>query len=114
MPSGTRSLTGTKSLTRIILAFPAVIFASCLAAASAAPLDARASSSAVNGPSNFDYLVLASLADSPHLLAMAGYRSTAEQRGGPRLRPADYLDAAHRLNMAAQRRGHVIASNSGN
>ena len=111
MPLGTRSLTGTKSLTRIILAFPAVIFAGCLAAASAVPLDARASPSAVKGPSNFDYLVLASLADSPHLLAMAGYRSTAEQ---PRFRPADYLDSTHRLNMAAQRRGHVIASNSGN
>jgi hypothetical protein len=111
MPLGTRSLTGTKSWTRIILALPAVILASCLAAASAAPLDARACSSAANGPSNFDYLVLASLADSPHLLAMAGYHTTAEQ---PRFRPADYLDATHRLNMAAQRRGHVIANNSGN
>ena len=111
MPSG--SLTRTKSLTRL-LALPTVIFASCLAAASAAPVDARACCSAANGPSNFDYLVLASLADSPHLLAMAGYHSTAEQRSGPRLRPADYLNAAHRLNMAAQRRGHVIASNSGN
>jgi hypothetical protein len=114
MPLRTRSSTGTKSLTRIILALPALIFASCLAAASAAPLNARACPSAVNGPSNFDYLVLASLADSPHLLAMAGYHSTAEQRSGPKLHPADYLDAAHRLNMAAQRRGHVIASNSGN
>jgi hypothetical protein len=74
-------------------------------------LDARACSSAVNGPSNFDYLVLASIADSPHFLAMSGYRSTAEQ---PRFRPADYLDSTHRLNMAARRRGHVIASNSGN
>ena len=103
----------TKSLTRIFVAFPAVIFASCLAAASAAASDARSCAS-VNGPSNFDYLVLASMADSPHLLAMAGYRSTAEQRGEPRLRPADYLDATHRLNTAAQRRGHVVASNSGN
>jgi hypothetical protein len=104
----------TKSLTRIFIAlFPAVIFASCLAAASATPSDARACAS-VGGPSNFDYLVLASMADSPHLLAMAGYRSTAEQRGEPRLRPADYLDATHRLNRAAQRRGHVLANNSGN
>jgi hypothetical protein len=100
-------------LTRIFIGFPAVIFASCLAAASAAPADARACAS-VDGPSNFDYLVLASIADSPHLLAMAGYRSTAEQRGEPRLRPADYLDATHRLNRAAQRRGHVLANNSGN
>ena len=103
----------TKSMTWIFAAaaFPAVILASCIAAASAAASDARAS---VHGPSNFDYLVLASIADSPHLLAMAGYRSTAEQRGEPRLRPADYLDAAHRLNTAAQRRGHVVANNSGN
>jgi hypothetical protein len=103
----------TKSWTRIFISLPAVIFASCLAAASAAPSDVRACAS-VNGPSNFDYLVLASIADSPHLLAMAGYHSTAEQRSGPRLRPADYLNATHRLNMAAQLRGHVIASNSGN
>jgi len=103
----------TKSLTRIFISLPAVIFASFLAAASAAPSDVRACAS-VNGPSNFDYLVLASIADSPHLLAMAGYRSTAEQRSGLRLRPADYLDATHRLNTAAQRHGHVIANNSGN
>jgi hypothetical protein len=29
------------------------------------------------GPTNFDYLVLASIADSPHFLAMAGYRTAA-------------------------------------
>jgi hypothetical protein len=104
----------TKSLTRIFVAFfPAVIFASCLAATSGVPSDARACAS-VDGPSNFDYLVLASIADSPNLLAMAGYRSTAEQRGAPKLHPADYLEATHRLNMAAQRRGHVVANNSGN
>jgi hypothetical protein len=103
----------TKSLTWIFISLPAVIFVSCLAAASAAPSNARACAS-VNGPSNFDYLVLASIADSPHLLAMAGYRSTADQRGEPRLHPANYLEATHRLNMAAQRRGHVLANNSGN
>jgi len=105
----------TKSFTRIFIAFPAVVFASCLAAASTAPpSDARACTT-VGGPSNFDYLVLASIADSPQLLAMAGYRSTAEQRGEPRLRPAHYyLEAAQRPNMAAQRRGHVVANNSGN
>jgi len=102
-----------RSLTRIFISLPAVIFASCLAAASAVPSDVHACASA-NGPSNFDYLVLASIADSPHLLAMAGYHSTAEQRTGPRLRPADYLDATRRLNTAAQRRGHVLANNSGN
>jgi hypothetical protein len=31
-------------------------------------------------PSTFDYLVLASLADSPQLHAMAGFRSSASQR----------------------------------
>jgi hypothetical protein len=30
-------------------------------------------------PSNFDYLVLASIADSPRLPAMAGYFSNAEK-----------------------------------
>jgi hypothetical protein len=103
----------TKSLTRIFIAFPAVIFAGCLAAASAAPSDAHTCAS-VGGPSNFDYLVLASMADSPHILAMAGYRSTAEQRSEPRLRPAGYFEATHRLDMAAQRRGHALANNSGN
>jgi len=103
----------TKSFTRIFIAFPAVVFASCLAAASTAPpSDARACTT-VGGPSNFDYLVLASIAESPHLLAMAGYCSTAEQHA-PRLRPAEYPDATHRLNTAAQRRGHVVANNSGN
>ena len=104
---------GTKSLTRMLVAlFPAVIFASWLAVASAVP-SARACASA-DGPSNFDYLVLASIADSPHLLAMAGYRSAAEQRGEPRIRPVDYLQAAHRLDMAAQPRGQSLAKNSGN
>jgi hypothetical protein len=32
---------------------------------------------ALGGPTNFDYLVLASMADSTRFLAMAGYRSTA-------------------------------------
>jgi hypothetical protein len=35
------------------------------------------------GPSPFDYLVLASMADSPQLHAMAGYRSSATQRTEP-------------------------------
>jgi hypothetical protein len=102
----------TKSLTRIFITFPAVIFASCLAAASAAPPSARACGAA-EGPSNFDYLVLASIADSPQLLAMAGYRSAAEQRTEPKLHPADYLLPTLRLDMAAQRRGNVLANNSG-
>jgi beta-phosphoglucomutase-like phosphatase (HAD superfamily) len=103
----------TKLLTQIFISLPAVFFASCLVAASAAPSNARACAS-VNGPSKLDYLVLASIADSPHLLAMSGYRSTAEQRSDFRPHPANYLEAAHRLNTAAQRRGHVLANNSGN
>ena len=69
---------GPKSLTRIFFALPAVIFACCLAAAVADPSSARACADHAH-PSNFDYLVLASMADSPHLLAMARYRSTARQ-----------------------------------
>jgi hypothetical protein len=66
-------------LTRIFLALSAVIFASYLAAASddAASLRPRTD---LGSPTNFDYLVLASIADSPHFLAMAGYRSIAMQR----------------------------------
>ena len=40
--------------------------------------------------------------------------ATADQRGEPRLHPANYLEATHRLNTAAQHRGHVLANNSGN
>jgi hypothetical protein len=34
---------------------------------------------AAGGPSKFDFMVLASMADSPHLLAMAGYRPAPRQ-----------------------------------
>jgi hypothetical protein len=64
---------------RICVALSAVIFASCLAAASDDASRPRACAD-LGGPSNFDYLVLASIADSPRLLAMAGYRSTARPR----------------------------------
>lgn len=50
-----------------------LICASSLASASANP-HPHARADPVH-PSNFDYLVLASMADSPHLLAMSGYRS---------------------------------------
>jgi hypothetical protein len=68
---------------RIFFALTAVILASCLAAASASnsracPV-ADSPSNAVS-PSNFDYLVLASIADSSRLLAMASYHSIAGQR----------------------------------
>jgi hypothetical protein len=54
----------------------AVIFAGCFAAASAT--SSRACP-AVRAPSNFDYLVLASIADSPRLPAMAGYFNNADK-----------------------------------
>jgi hypothetical protein len=75
MSLGTRKI----SLPRIFIALSAVVFASCLAAAADDAANSRACTD-LGGPSNFDYLVLASIADSPHLLAMAGYRSTARPR----------------------------------
>jgi hypothetical protein len=50
----------------------AVIFVGCLAAASAS---SSLACPIARSPSNFDYLVLASIADSLSLPAMAGYRS---------------------------------------
>jgi hypothetical protein len=70
---------GTNWLTRLFIAIPAVVFASCLAAAWADSSNPPACAG-LNGPSNFDYLVLASIADAPNLAAMAGYRSTPAQR----------------------------------
>jgi hypothetical protein len=64
-----------RSLKRASLAITFGVFVSCLAAASAgssAALDCPGRA----GPSKLDYLVLASIADSPHLLAMAAYRPT--------------------------------------
>lgn len=79
---------------RIFLVISAAILASCLAAASDVAANSRACAH-LAGPSKLDYLVLASIADSPHLLAMAGYRSTARQGterrpdGEPRSIPTD-------------------------
>jgi hypothetical protein len=54
------------------------IFTGCLGSASASSsLDCAAA----RGPSNFDYLVLASIADSPRLPAMAGYFNGAVNLG---------------------------------
>jgi hypothetical protein len=68
------------SLTRRV-ALSAAIFASCLAAASGDAPNSRVCAG-VGGPTNFDYLVLASIADSPRFLAMASYRPTAQQEEG--------------------------------
>lgn len=82
---------GTRSLIRIFTAIPIVVLASSLAAATVNPAGARACAGR-QGPSNFDYLVLASIADSPNLLAMAGYRSTAAKRGDLKPHPAASLN----------------------
>ena len=79
---------GILSMIRIFISIPAVVFASCLTTASADPASAHACAGP-HGPSNFDYVVLASMADSPHLLAMAGYRSTAQRPGAPLLHPTE-------------------------
>ncbi len=71
--------TRQRSLTRILFALSTVVFASCLAAASDDVPHLRACAD-FTAPTNFDYLVLASFADSPRFLAMAGYHSTARQR----------------------------------
>lgn len=64
-------------------ALAASLLASGLATASIAAVSDHASrmpACAPRGPSTFDYLVLASIADSPQLHAMASYRSTAGRR----------------------------------
>jgi hypothetical protein len=66
-------------LTRTWLVLRAVVFASCLAAASENASSSRVSPD-LGRPTNFDYLVLASMADSPRFLALAGFRSMAMQR----------------------------------
>jgi hypothetical protein len=79
---------GTTWLTRLFIGIPVVVFASCLAAALADSSSPRAGAG-LNGPSNFDYLVLASIADSPHLAAMAGYHSAAGQRSEAGVHPTE-------------------------
>jgi len=53
----------------------AMLLTSCLAAASNVPA-ARSPAADVGQPSHLDYMMLASMADSPHLMAMAAYRPT--------------------------------------
>jgi hypothetical protein len=67
-----------RSLPRLFASCAWVIFAGCLGAASANPPvpDARIHH---ERPSKFDYLVLASMADSPRLMAMVGYRAAAQR-----------------------------------
>jgi hypothetical protein len=63
-------------------AVPALLFAGWLAAAVDEPADPQAAAQP-RDPSTFDYLVLASLADSPQLHALAGFRSSASRRNEP-------------------------------
>jgi hypothetical protein len=70
---------GKHPLTRACLVLCAVICASCLAAASDDGSSSR-TCAALDGPTSFDYIVLASMAESPRFLAMAGYHSTATER----------------------------------
>ena len=71
-----------KLLPGFLGAVPALLFAGWLAAAVDEPVDTQAAAQPRN-PSTFDYLVLASLADSPQLHALAGFRSSASQRNEP-------------------------------
>jgi hypothetical protein len=54
-----------------------VIAAGGFAAAEVGACASRAAKAA-NAPSKLDYMVLASFANSPDLISMAGYRSTAD------------------------------------
>jgi hypothetical protein len=74
-------------LMRISLAL--AVLASSLAAASDNPTETRAvsespslASSQAKGPSKFDYLLLASMADSKQPFAMAEYRESGAADGG--------------------------------
>lgn len=72
-----------RSVGALWIALPASLLASVLATASLAAVTEHSTGrpcTAARTPSNFDYLVLASIADSPQLHAMASFRSTASQR----------------------------------
>jgi hypothetical protein len=64
------------SLMRTCFATAAAVSAACLGAASAS---SSLACPTVGTPSKLDYLVLASIADSPGLVPMAGYRSGADR-----------------------------------
>jgi hypothetical protein len=56
---------------RILFGLLTAILAGCVAAASLDPVDAGTTA----GLSKLDLMVIASMADSPHLLTMASYRA---------------------------------------
>jgi hypothetical protein len=75
---------GTHSRTRILYALPLLILAACFATASAGSSNTPGCQGRPK-LSNFDYLVLASIADSSRLPAMASYRPMGMQHSVPSL-----------------------------
>jgi hypothetical protein len=97
-------------LTRISVALPLAILASSLAAASDDPMGARAvgelpsragsQSNASGEPrrlSNFDYLVLASMADSIQPFTMAGYQYSGAADGRPAVNVSGHPNSKRNL-----------------
>jgi hypothetical protein len=72
------------SRTRILCSFPVLILATCFATASAGSSNTPGRH-VRSELSNFDYLVLASIADSPQLPAMASYRPVGTQHSAASL-----------------------------
>jgi hypothetical protein len=69
---------------RFIVLGSALLFATCFAKRSTEDADSRLASAR---PSKLDYLVLASMADSPHWLGLAEYRAPRRQAAsGPKRR----------------------------
>ena len=64
---------------RMFLGLSAAIAMGCMAAAAAGVSNPHACPVS-RTPSKLDYLVLASMADAPHMLAFGGYRPTALER----------------------------------
>ena len=87
-------------LTRTWVVLCAVVLASCLAAASESGSNSSACPD-LGRATNFDFLVLASIADSPRFLAMAGYRSIAMQRSEPAPARAEPAPAAELTTITA-------------
>ncbi len=52
---------------------PLLVLVTCVSAASVRTSDAQRSSPALSEPSDFDYVVLAGIADSSYPLGMSGY-----------------------------------------
>ena len=84
----TRLFLGASALASLSLLTPASARApdaprQCSGSSTAAPLSSvDAPVPAVDSPSKLDYVVLASLADSPHLLGLSAYRGPAPAAAG--------------------------------